>query len=169
RANHMIISQIAAMTRNRVIGKDNRLPWRLPADMAFFKSTTTGHHVIMGRKNYEAEKKPLPSRTNIVVTSKADYKAEGCIVVHSIKEGIEIARKDGEKECFIIGGGEIYQESLEMTDQIYLTIIDTEMDGDVFFPEINFDNWKIVRQNEYAKDENNPFDFTIYLFKRIRE
>jgi len=165
----MIISQIAAMTRNRVIGKDNRLPWRLPADMAFFKSTTTGHHVIMGRKNFEAEKKPLPSRTNIVVTSKADYKAEGCIVVHSIKDGIDLARKNGETECFIIGGGEIYQESLEMTDQIYLTIIDTEMDGDVFFPELNFDQWKIVRQNEYGKDDRNPFDFTIYLFKRIRE
>jgi len=164
----MIISQIAAMTRNRVIGKDNRLPWRLPADMAFFKSTTTGHHVIMGRKNYEAEKKPLPSRTNIVVTSKADYKAEGCIVVHSIKDGIDLARKNGETECFIIGGGEIYQESLEMTDQIYLTIIDTEMDGDVFFPELNFDQWKIVRQNEYGKDDRNPFDFTIYLFKRIK-
>ncbi|HYX08352.1 MAG TPA: dihydrofolate reductase [Bacteroidales bacterium] len=164
----MIISQIAAMTRNRVIGKDNRLPWRLPADMAFFKKTTTGHHVIMGRKNYEAEKKPLPNRTNIVVTSKADYKAEGCIVVHSIKDGIDLARKNGETECFIIGGGEIYQESLEMTDQIYLTIIDTEMDGDVFFPELNFDQWKIVRQNEYGKDDRNPFDFTIYLFKRIK-
>ena len=164
----MIISQIAAMTRNRVIGKDNRLPWRLPADMAFFKRTTTGHHVIMGRKNYEAEKKPLPNRTNIVVTSKADYKAEGCIVVHSIKDGIDLARKNGETECFIIGGGEIYQESLEMTDQIYLTIIDTEMDGDVFFPELNFDQWKIVRQNEYGKDDRNPFDFTIYLFKRIK-
>jgi len=136
--------------------------------MAFFKKTTTGHHVIMGRKNYEAEKKPLPNRTNIVVTSKADYKAEGCIVVHSIKDGIDLARKNGETECFIIGGGEIYQESLEMTDQIYLTIIDTEMDGDVFFPELNFDQWKIVRQNEYGKDDRNPFDFTIYLFKRIK-
>jgi dihydrofolate reductase len=164
----MIISQIAAMTRNRVIGKDNRLPWRLPADMAFFKRTTTGHHVIMGRKNFEAEKKPLPNRTNIVVTSKADYKAEGCVVVHSIKDGIDLARKNGETECFIIGGGEIYQESLDMTDQIYLTIIDTEMEGDVFFPELNFDHWKIVRQNEYGRDERNPFDFTIYLFKRIK-
>ena len=135
--------------------------------MAFFKSTTTGHHVIMGRKNFEAEKKPLPNRTNIVVTSQEDYEAEGCIVVHSIKEGIELARENGETECFIIGGGEIYRESLDITDQIYLTIIDTEMEGDVYFPEINFDNWKIVRQNEYGKNEKNPFDFTIYLFKRI--
>ncbi len=165
----MIISQIAAMTRNRVIGKDNRLPWRLPADMAFFKKTTSDHHVIMGRKNFEAEKKPLPNRTNIIVTSQPDYKAEGCTVVHSIEEGIELARKNGETECFIIGGGEIYRQSLKITDQIYLTIIDIEMEGDVFFPEINFDNWKIVRQNEYGKDEKNPYDFTIYLFKRLRD
>src|SRR5690349_18925210 len=122
----MIISHIAAMAENRVIGKNNDLPWRLPDDMKFFMQTTKGHHVIMGRKNYDSlhEKfKPLPHRTNIVVTRQKKFNAPGCTVVNSVEEAIEIARKNNEPEAFVIGGAEIYRLTLPYTNRIYLTEI----------------------------------------------
>ncbi len=163
----MIISHIAAMTRNRIIGRENRLPWKLPGDMAYFKNTTMGHYVIMGRKNFEAEGRPLPGRTNIVLTKQENYDASGCTVVHSIEEALNLARENQQEEVFIIGGGDIYEQTLDIADLIYLTIIDTELQGDVYYPALNMDKWKIRSQKKNHKDERNPYDYTFYIFEKF--
>src|SRR5688500_11660554 len=141
----MIVSMIAAVARNLTIGKDNDLPWKLPDDMKFFMNTTKGHYVIMGRKNYDSlhEKfKPLPNRTNIVVTRQKDFKAPGCIVTHNVKDAVELARKGNENEAFIIGGAEIYKVALPDADRLYLTEIKADVDGDTFFPQFSKGEWK---------------------------
>src|SRR5210317_2069393 len=118
----MIISQIVAMDENRAIGVHNRVPWHLPDDLKRFKTLTMEHHIIMGRKTYESIGNPLPGRTNVVITRKQDYQPDGCLVVHSVAEAIDLAENRGETETFIIGGGEIFKQSLELTDRIYLSI-----------------------------------------------
>ncbi|HTH55622.1 MAG TPA: dihydrofolate reductase [Cyclobacteriaceae bacterium] len=163
----MTISIIAAVAKNQVIGKGNDLPWRLPDDMKFFMQTTNGHHVIMGRKNYESlpdKFKPLPNRTNIVVTHQRNYQAPGCSLVHELRDGIDLARNNGEKELFIIGGAEIYKLALPMTDVLYLTEIDVALDGDTFFPEWNKKQWKEISRRHHPVDEKHKFafDFTVY-------
>ena len=135
----MIVSIIVAASENNVIGNNNDLIWHLPKDMKFFKDTTKGHHVIMGRKNLESiphKFRPLPNRQNIVVTRNKKYVADGCLVVTSIEEGLSIAKKNKEKETFIIGGGQIYKLALELNlvDKIYLTRIHANFEGDTFFP-----------------------------------
>ena len=124
----MKVSLIVAVSENGVIGKDNDLIWHLPKDMKFFKETTMGYHVIMGRKNFESiphKFRPLPNRTNIVITRQSDYKAEGCIVVNSVEEALKVAKSHGENEAFIIGGGQIYKLALDanLVDKVYLTKI----------------------------------------------
>ena len=163
----MIISLIAALAQNRVIGKNNALPWHLPDDMKYFMQTTSGHHVIMGRKNYDSipEKfRPLPNRTNIVVTRQPQFKAPGCTLVHSIEEALEIAGQHGEDEAFIIGGAEIYHNGFEMADRLYLTEIHASIDGDTYFPEFNKANWKEISRKHHPTDERHryPFDFVVY-------
>ncbi len=165
----MTISIIAAVAKNGVIGKGNDLPWRLPEDMKFFMQTTSGHHVIMGRKNYESlpEKfKPLPNRTNIVVTRQRSFMANGCTVVHDLNTGIELARNNGEKELFIIGGAEIYKLAMPMTDQLYLTEIDGEVDGDTFFPEWNKKEWKEISRQHNPADAKHKFAFDFVVYKK---
>ena len=163
----MIISLIAALTRNRVIGKDNDLPWHLPDDMKYFMQTTKGHHVVMGRKNYDSipEKfRPLPNRTNIVVTRQKDLKLPGCLVVNALEDAVSIARNAGESELFIIGGSTIYRLGLPFADRLYLTEIDAELDGDTHFPAINRNDWKEVSRKHHPADDRHafPFDFVIY-------
>ncbi|MCB0487625.1 MAG: dihydrofolate reductase [Cyclobacteriaceae bacterium] len=163
----MKISLIAALSQNRVIGKNNDLPWRLPDDMKYFMETTSGHHVIMGRKNYDSlpEKfKPLPNRINIVVTRQKGFKAAGCEIVHSIEEGVEIGRKAEERELFIIGGAEIYKASLAVADCLYLTEIDAIIEGDTYFPEINPSEWREVSRKRHEADQKHKhaFDFVVY-------
>ncbi len=126
------ISAVAAISKNRVLGKDNGLIWAIPEDLKRFKQLTTGHSVIMGRKTYESIGKPLPNRTNIIITRDQKFTAEGCIVVHSIDEALQKANSD--KEIFVIGGGQIYKEMLPKTDRLYLTVIDQEAEGDTYFP-----------------------------------
>ena len=136
----MKISLIAALAENRVIGKNNDLPWQLPDDMKYFMETTKGHHCIMGRKNYDsipAKFRPLTNRENIVVTRQNSFKAPGCTVVNSIEEGIAIARKNNEPETFIIGGAEIYRQSLSFADRLYLTEIRAVIDCDTVFPVVD--------------------------------
>ena len=162
----MIVSQIAAMSRNRVIGKDNKLPWNMPNDLAYFFKVTRGHHIILGRKNFEANGKALPNRVNIVLTRNLNYKAPGCIVVESIQQALKYSESKGEEEVFIVGGGQIYQASLGITNKIYLTIIETEIEGDVFFPELNPKSWKQISKIAYPADSNNPFIYTYYIFER---
>ncbi len=163
----MIISLIAALSENRVIGKNNDLPWHLPDDMKYFMQTTKGHHTIMGRKNYDSipEKfRPLPDRTNIVVTRQSQFKAPGCIVVNTLGRGLEIAKENGEHEVFIIGGSEIYKLGLPYANQLYLTEIHSTLEGDTFFPELNYDEWKETSRTHHSKDERHlySFDFVVY-------
>lgn len=166
----MKISMIAAVGKNLVIGKDNDLIWNLPDDMKFFMQTTSGHHVIMGRKNFESIPKkyrPLPNRTNIVITRQSSYDAPGAIVVHDLDSAITIARQNAEKEVFIIGGGQIYSMALDMADYLYLTEIDASFEGDAFFPEFNKDEWKeLARVHHYADERHaHAFDFVTYARK----
>jgi len=163
----MIISMLAAMGENRVIGKDNDIPWHLPNDFKFFKDTTKGHHVIMGRKNWESlqqQFQPLPGRPNIVITRNSGYQAKGATVVASLDEALEMARKAGETEAFIIGGGEIYRMGLSLCDNIYLTEIQGTFDGQVTFPEFSKKEFQEVSRIHHPKDakHNYAFDFVIY-------
>lgn len=163
----MIISAIVGIGKNNVIGKNNDMPWYLPADLKYFKQTTLGHHIIMGRKNYEAIGRPLPKRTNIIITRSTDYVAEGCIVVNSLPAALDIAKANGDTEAFIIGGGQIYWLSIPMLDRLYITEIDVAVpDGDVFFPEVDFDNWELISKNKHTKDEKNKYDYTFKVYQR---
>ncbi len=166
----MKISLIAAVSRNMVIGKNNDLPWRLPDDMKYFMQTTSGHHVIMGRKNYESlpEKfKPLPNRINIVVTRQNDFHASGCKVVHSIQSAINLAKEAGESELFIIGGAEIYMSTLPVADLLYLTEIKANIAGDTYFPTFESAQWIEISRIAHDADVRHayPFDFVIYKRK----
>jgi dihydrofolate reductase len=166
----MIISQIAAVASNGVIGKDNDLPWKLPDDMKFFMETTKGHHVIMGRKNYDSlldKFKPLPNRTNIVVTRQKNLDAPGCIVVNDISKGISIAEGNGESEVFIIGGAEIYNITLPVTDRLYLTEIHAAVDGDTFFPDFERSEWKETSRVNHPTDARHKFAFDFVIYERV--
>jgi dihydrofolate reductase len=163
----MIISLIAAVSKNHAIGKNNDLPWHLPDDMKYFMQTTKEHYVIMGRKNYESipEKfRPLPNRTNIVVTRTKDFNAPNCLVVNSIEEGLALAKQANQNEIFIIGGSEIYALGLPMAERLYLTEIDAIIDGDTYFPEINKSEWREVSRKHHEADSRHAyaFDFVIY-------
>ncbi len=166
----MKVSIIVAASKNNVIGKDNNLIWHLPKDMKFFKDTTIGHHVIMGRKNFESiphKYSPLPNRKNIVVTQQKKYLAKGCIVVNSIEEGLKISKKNGEDEAFIIGGGEIYKLALQLNlvDKIYLTRIHHTFDGDTFFPKLD-KKWKETERIDHQADEKNGYDYSFIIFEK---
>lgn len=142
----MIISLIAAVGKNKVIGVDNRLPWKLSADLKRFKTITSGKPVVMGRKTFESIGKPLPNRTNIIVTRDKNYKANGCVVVHSAEEALRVSR--GSEEIMIIGGEQIFKEFLPLANKLYLTIIDKDFEGDAYFPEYNKNDWKEISREE---------------------
>ncbi|HAF30202.1 MAG TPA: dihydrofolate reductase [Bacteroidales bacterium] len=159
-----MLSIIVAIAENNVIGKDNDLIWHLPRDMKHFKDTTTGHYIIMGRKTFESNGKPLPNRTNIIITRDKNYKAEGCIIVNSLEDAIEEAKND--TEAFIIGGGVIYKLAMPLVDRIYLTKIHHSFDGDTFFPEINMNDWIEADRRDFEPDEKNKYAFTIFILDR---
>jgi dihydrofolate reductase len=163
----MIISAIVACAKKGVIGKDNEIPWYLPADFAYFKRTTLNHHIIMGRNCFESIGRPLPKRTNIVITRNPFYISSGCLMVNSIAEAIRIAEKNGESEAFIIGGGEIYKQSVDLWDKLYLTKVDLDTEGDVFFPELDLSKWHLISEEKHLKDEKNEFDYIFKIFERI--
>jgi dihydrofolate reductase len=163
----MKISLIAALTQNRVIGRNNDLPWHLPDDMKYFMQTTKQHHVVMGRKNYDSipEKfRPLPNRTNIVVTRQINFIAPNCIVVNSLEKAIDIAKANSEQELFIIGGAEIYNLAMPMADRLYLTEIKTSLVGDTYFPTFDKSDWKEISRKSHPQDERHvyKFDFVVY-------
>jgi len=165
----MTISMIAALARNGTIGKANDLPWHLPDDMKYFMNTTKGHHVIMGRKNYESlpEKfRPLPNRTSIVVTRQRDYKAHGCTVVHQLEDGIKMAEKNGEGELFIIGGSEIYKLAMPFADKLYLTEIEADVEGDTFFPFYKKESWQEIFRQHHNVDDRHQFAFDFVIYKK---
>ncbi|MEE4196449.1 MAG: dihydrofolate reductase [Bacteroidales bacterium] len=159
-----MLSIIVAVAENNVIGKDNRLIWHLPRDLKHFKETTTGHYIIMGRKTFESNGRPLPNRTNVIISRAKDYHAEGCIVVHSLEEALRKAQDDS--EAFIIGGGKIYELALPLVDRIYLTKIHHSFEGDTFFPEINRDEWELIDQRYFEADEKNKYPFSILVLDR---
>ena len=170
----MIRSIIVAVASNGMIGRDNRLVWRLPDDMKFFKETTMGHHVLMGRKNYESippRFRPFSGRTNVVISRNAALKLEEEVnVFQSINEGLSFAESRGEEECFIIGGGQIYKEALaqDLVDKMYITEINYSFDGDVFFPEVNKADWAEVERLHHPADQKHAhsFDFVTYVKKK---
>jgi dihydrofolate reductase len=163
----MILSAIAAMAKNRVIGKNGDLPWKIPEDFKFFKEKTSGHIMIMGRKTFESLGKPLPKRLHVVVTRQKDYAPEGALIARSVEHAVEICRAllHGEKnewpeEVFIIGGGEIYREMLPVTDRIYLTEIQEAFDGDAKFPEFSKTEFSEIERSH--RDQPVAFDFVTY-------
>ncbi|OLO28555.1 dihydrofolate reductase [Alkalihalophilus pseudofirmus] len=162
-----MISFLVAMDRNRVIGKNNDLPWELPADLAYFKKVTMGHPIVMGRKTYESIGRPLPGRENIIITRNQEYTAEGCTVLHSI-EDVQKVIDHHEKEVFIIGGAEIFKEAFPIADKLYITHIDEEFDGDTFFPEFNLSDWHEVSREKGMKDEKNPYDYYFSVYEKKR-
>lgn len=163
----MQITAIAAMSQNRVIGSDNEIPWYLQEDFKFFKKTTLNHHIIMGRKTFESIGKPLPKRTNIVITRNPFFIASNVITASSLENALAIAAENGETEAFIIGGGTIYQQSLPMLDKIYLTEVATEVTGDTFFPELNLEEWQESVILSHSKDAKNDHDFIIKLYDKL--
>ena len=165
----MIISAIVAAAKNNVIGKDNQIPWYLPADLIYFKKTTLGHHVIMGRKCFRSIGKPLPKRVNIVLTRDPFFSADGVLVAHSVEEALGLAYDDGAEEVFILGGGEIYRDSMDLWDKLYLTEVDIEPEGDVFFPEIVPSEWVETWREAHEPDAKNEFAYTYRLLERVQE
>ena len=166
----MKVSLIVAVSQNGVIGKDNDLIWHLPNDMKFFKETTLGHHVIMGRKNFESiphKYSPLPNRTNVVITRQTDYTAEGCIVVNSVEAALQMAKQNGDTEPFIIGGGQIYKLALgaNLVDKIYLTKVHHSFKGDTFFPELSSD-WKETNKTENKADEKHKCNYDFITLEK---
>ncbi|MBK9109389.1 MAG: dihydrofolate reductase [Saprospiraceae bacterium] len=162
-----MISAIVAMSSKRIIGINNQIPWYLPADLKFFKKMTSGHHLLMGRKCFESIGMPLPNRTNIIITRDPYYIVSNCIIVHSIEEGILLAKQNGEKELFIIGGGEIYNQSKHYWNKLYITFVDYNGEGDTYFPEIELENWELLSREEGTIDSKNlvKHHFDIYRKK----
>lgn len=161
----MILSAIWAMTRNRVIGKNGDLPWRLPDDQRFFRRTTLGKPIIMGRKTFDEIGRPLPKRRNIVL-SRRGLDVEGVEVARDLESALALARSDAPEETFIIGGAQIYALALPMLDRLYMTLIDTELEGDTWFPEFDIANWREVRRTEHPADDRHAWAFTISVFER---
>jgi dihydrofolate reductase len=161
----MSISLVVAAATNNVIGKDGKLLWHLPNDLKFFKNTTWGMVVIMGRKTFEEVNKPLPGRVNIVITSNAAWQAEGTITATSLPDALEKAAAANCKEIFIIGGGEIYRQSMDMADTIYITRVHATLDGDTFFPEIDEAKWQLVSNEDFTADEKHAYPYSFQLWK----
>lgn len=161
-----MISILVAMDKDGLIGKDNDLPWRLPNDLKYFKQLTTKHTILMGRKTYESIGRPLPNRTNVVLTRNKDFQPEGCKVVHSVEEVQKLFKEDTNDEVFVIGGSDIFKLLLPFTDRLYITRIDESFEGDTFFPEIDFDNWNLVSKEQGEKDENNPYDYYFCIYDK---
>lgn len=156
------ISVIAALAKNRVIGIDNRLPWRLPEDLAHFKALTLGHPILMGRKTFESLGRPLPGRTNIVITRNPDYAPEGCRIAASIPAAIALCHT--EDEVFFIGGAELYAQVIPLADRLYLTEVDIEADGDAWFPDYDRSAFKEISREPHTGEKGDAlrFDFVVY-------
>lgn len=162
----MAVILIAAMGKNRVIGHHNKLPWRLPEDMAFFRRTTTGNPVLMGRKTFESfGARPLKNRVNIVLTRSTDYAPEGAEIAHSVEEALSRHRSG---DVYVIGGEEIYRQLLPVADRIVLTEIESEFEGDAFFPEFSGAEWKLVDSVKGVENEENPYSYSFCTYERCR-
>jgi dihydrofolate reductase len=162
-----MISLIVAMDKNRAIGKDNQLPWHLPEDLKNFKRLTTGHHMLMGRKTFDSIGRALPNRISLVLTRSPKQNQENLFYFSDINQAIDHAKAAGESELFIIGGANIYEQTLEMADRLYLTQVEAKVDGDAHFPEINFSQWREVETKSYPVTENNPYSWDFKILERV--
>lgn len=162
----MIISLIVAMDEKRGIGKAGKLPWRLSADLRRFRELTMGHHLIVGRKTFESIGKPLPGRPMIVVTRDSTFKPEGCYVAGSVENALSRAAAHGETEAFVIGGAEIYAQTLDVANRLYLTQVHAEVDADTFFPELNHEEWTAAQKSFQPADDKNQYPSTFQLLER---
>lgn len=167
----MRLAAIVAQAQNRVIGNQNRLPWHLPEDLKYFKSVTLGKPIIMGRKTYESIGRPLPGRTNIVVTRDPDYHREGIEVVHSLEQAVERAEQivliNGGDEALVIGGAELYAQALPKVGRLYLTQVHAEVEGDAYFPAFDPAEWYQSGRQDYASSGCNPFDYSFIVLERL--
>ncbi len=164
----MIISLIVAMDERRGIGVEGHLPWHLPADLKRFKSLTMGHHLIMGRKTYESIGRPLPGRTMIIVSHNPSFQPEGCLVAGSFDTALEFARLDLEDEVFVIGGGDLFDQTIELADRVYLTLVHASLEADVYFPEYILDDWQETDSVYQDADEKNLYPSTFKILERKR-
>lgn len=163
----MKLSLLAALSTNNVIGRDNDVPWRLSTDLKRLKAMTMGHHVIMGRKTYESVGKPLPGRTNVVITRQEGYAPEGVTVVHSLEEAVRLAGRAGESEAFILGGAEIYTQAMHRADRMYLTRVHAEVEGDTWFPDFDdVSEWRLTDAEHFDADEKNEHPFSFLTYER---
>ena len=161
----MRLSMIAAMADNRVIGKDNKMPWHLPADLQWFKKTTLGSPILMGRKTYDSIGRPLPGRLNIILSRNKGLKIEGCTVVNSLDDALNAAK--GADEVFITGGAYLYEKFLENAERLYLTLIDGKFEGDTFFPDYTEYQWEEIERIDNLADEKNPYPYSFITLERI--
>lgn len=159
-----MLTMIAAAAENNALGKDNDLVWHLPDDFKRFKRLTSGHYIIMGRKTFESFPKLLPNRTHVIITRQKDYNPEGTIVVNSLDEAIRVSKLD--EQPFIIGGGEIYKMGIDVADRIELTRVHGEFDADTYFPEIDENEWELVKEEFHDKDEKHDKSFTYLTYER---
>ena len=162
----MTISLVVAASENNVIGKDNRLLWHLPNDMKFFKNTTWGMPVIMGRETFESLGKPLTGRTNIVMTRDKEWTAQGTTVSPSMEEAMKAAAETDAKEVFVIGGGEIFKQILPQANRVYLTRVHTQLEGDAFFPELPAKEWKLLSQLDFTADAKHAYAYSFQVWQR---
>ncbi|KOP83126.1 dihydrofolate reductase [Cytobacillus solani] len=160
-----MISLMWAMDNNHVIGYNNQLPWHLPEDLKFFKRTTMGHPIAMGRKTWDSIGRPLPGRENIVITRNPEFTCEGCTVLNSVEALLEYSRQK-EEEIFVIGGAEIFKLILPDADKLYLTRIYDEFKGDTFFPALNLEEWSLLSREKGIKDEKNPYDYEFMIYEK---
>jgi dihydrofolate reductase len=157
---------MAAKASNNIIGKDNDLVWHLPADLKFFKQTTKSHTLIMGRKTFESLANPLPQRDSWVITRNKNYQREGITVFNSLRSAIEAGEQKGLESIFILGGGEIYRQSMDLADKMIITEVHHEFEGDTHFPEIDPETWVEVSREEHTADEKNKYDFAFVQYER---
>ena len=159
-----MVIMIAAVAENNALGKNNDLLWHLPNDFKRFKEITSGHHIIMGRKTFESFPKPLPNRTHVIITRQNDFEYEGCVVVQNIEKALSVCPIN--ENLYIVGGGEIYQQSISFADQLDITRVHHSFDADVYFPEIDPEIWELTSETFHQKDERHLFDYTFQTFVR---
>lgn len=161
-----MLSHIVAASENNIIGSKNELPWHLANDFKYFKNKTWGMPVIMGRKSFESLKKALPGRINIVVTNKTNWQPDGIYVANSIDHAIEKAKESDAKEIFIIGGGEIFKQTIDIISRIYLTRVHATVEGDTFYPEIKKEKWNLVDEQSFPADDKNNYAYTFQVWEK---
>lgn len=161
-----MISLLVAMDQNRLIGRNNQLPWHLPEDLRYFKKTTMGHTIVMGRKTFESIGKPLPGRENMVMSRNRNFQPEGCVVIHSWEPVMERNSRNPDQEIFVIGGQRLFEQAIAFADRMYITEIDEQFEGDTFFPAFDPSEWQLISKTKGKKDDQNPYDYSFCVYER---